>query len=579
MAQQQVKVFSDHYAGFRRHLKLAAAVFMAIMVFGIGFALFLPNTYKSESFILIEAPEIPESIIRTTVTVTTGPQLATLGEKILTVSNLVEIIEEYGLYQAQRASTPVELLAMEMRKGIAIEPEQRNSISVSGIPNTRVVGFSISFVDEDPEIAKLVVDEITNKFLEENIKVRSQQTSNTNDFLVGEIARLEVEISELEGRLAEFKEVNAERLPSLNALNMNMMNRMDASIMTIETQLSSIEQNRISIEAQLATIEPTSAARLPDGSLTMSPADQLKALQTQLSMYENRYSDDHPDVIATKRDIESIRERFGIDANLIEIDKSITNAQTELAIAENKYSQDHPDVVQARNTIENLKAERTDIESRQLDAQIAPDNPVYIQLETSLATLTAEEVALKEEQAELRSRMKDYERRLMETPQIEKQLASLSRELNSTSSRYWVLRDKQFAAEMGEILEVGSKGESMKLIEPARVPLTPVKPNRPAIVLLTFLFALVAGVGVTQLVDGLDKAIYKATSIISVQGTAPLIEIPYIYTEDDLGQALKMRKMMFASLPAMLLLSMVILHFTFRPLDVLFYAVLARLGF
>jgi hypothetical protein len=97
--------------------------------------------------------------------------------------------------------------------------------------------------------------------------------------------------------------------------------------------------------------------------------------------------------------------------------------------------------------------------------------------------------------------------------------------------------------------------------------------------LLTFLFALVAGVGVTQLVDGLDKAIYKATSIISVQGTAPLIEIPYIYTEDDLGQALKMRKMMFASLPAMLLLSMVILHFTFRPLDVLFYAVLARLGF
>jgi hypothetical protein len=46
MAQQQVKVFSDHYAGFRRNLKLATAVFIAVMVFGIGFSLSLPNIYE-----------------------------------------------------------------------------------------------------------------------------------------------------------------------------------------------------------------------------------------------------------------------------------------------------------------------------------------------------------------------------------------------------------------------------------------------------------------------------------------------------------------------------------------------------
>jgi hypothetical protein len=215
----------------------------------------------------------------------------------------------------------------------------------------------------------------------------------------------------------------------------------------------------------------------------------------------------------------------------------------------------------------------------QLEAQVFPDNPAYIGLQASLETLDAEESALGLQQAELKRRMADYELRLIETPQIEKQLSALSRELNSTSNRYWVLRDKQFAAEMGETLEVQNKGEEMTLLEPARIPLQPYKPNRSAIIMLAFLFALVAGVGVTQLADGLDKSIYDSSGIIATQGVAPLVEIPYIYSEEELGQALKARKMMLASLPALLLLTIVIIHFVLQPLDVLFYAVAARLGF
>jgi len=153
------------------------------------------------------------------------------------------------------------------------------------------------------------------------------------------------------------------------------------------------------------------------------------------------------------------------------------------------------------------------------------------------------------------------------------------RTLNSTSNRYWVLRDKQFAAEMGETLEVSNKGEKMLLLEPARVPLRPYKPNRGAIITLAFLFAIVAGVGVTQLVDGLDKSIYNGATILSVQGVAPLVEIPYIYTTEEMGHIIKVRKMSLASVPALLLLTIAIVHFTLQPLDVLFYAVAARLGF
>ncbi|MCP4276987.1 MAG: hypothetical protein GY779_11625 [Gammaproteobacteria bacterium] len=576
---QQVKGFAEHFAGFRRHLKIAAAVFSAIMIFGIGFSLSLPDIYRASSTVLIEEPEIPNEIIRSTVTTYTGRQLTVLNEKILTVSNLIGMIEEFDLYQDQRAKEPVEILAVNMRQNITVEVQSRDSVSSGGMPQTRIVGFSISFTDESPQVAKLIVDELTGKYLAENIKVRSEQTGQTSDFLKGEIVLLEKEIAALEGELAEFKEVNANRLPSLSALNMNMMNRMDQELRNIQRELNSIEENRISIVAQLATVDKSVGLRLPDGSYAMTPADQLKALQTQLAVYESRYSENHPDVISARRDISSIEERFGIDVVFSQKDASIATAKAELAIAEKKYASDHPDVIQLNKTIATLQRDRSEAARLQLEAQVFPDNPAYIGLQASLEKLDAEQSALKLQAKELNRRMADYELRLIETPQIEKQLAALSRELNSTSNRYWVLRDKQFAAEMGETLEVQSKGEEMTLLEPARLPLKPYKPNRTAIIMLAFLFALVAGVGVTQLADGLDKSIYGSSGIVAIQGVAPLVEIPYIYSEDDIGQTLKMRKMMLASLPILLLLTIVIVHFVLQPLDVLFYAVAARLGF
>ena len=574
----EIKGFAEHFSGFKRHLKLAAATFTAIMLFGIGFAMSLPDVYKSSAFILIEQPDIPEEIVRSTVTTYTARQLTTLNEKILTVSNLVRIIEKYDLYQARRQATPVELIAFDMRTKIGVDIQSRESTSSAGLPTQAVVGFQVSFEDEVPEVTKLVADELAGLYIEENLKARAAQTSETYDFLADEVTRLEGEIEVLESDLARFKVDNADRLPSLSGSNLQMMNRVDQDLLNIERSRASLDESRIAIEAQLATVEKTSPVRLADGSVALSPQDQLKSLQTQLSLYESKYSEDHPDVIAARRDIASLKARFGIDVDLIAMDEEIANTRKELALAEEKYSSDHPDVVQLEKKLANLQTERVDAEQRQMDADIVPDNPAYIGLQSSLDKLNAEEVALNLQEAELRARMADYEQRLMQTPRIEKELASLNRTLTSTSSRYWVLRDKQFAAKMGEALETQSKGEEMILLEPPRVPLRPFKPNRGAIIVLTFLFALVAGVGVTQLADALDKSIRDSAGIISVQGVSPLVEIPYIYNDVEMAMSLKYRKVALASIPAVVISLILIVHFALQPLDVLFYSLVARLG-
>jgi len=574
----ETKGFREHYAALTRRWKLAVGVFCGVFVAGAAIAVYLPDVYRSTGFILFEEAEVPEEILRSTVTTYTTRQVTELNERILTIGNLVRVIEEYDLFPERRADEPAELLALEVREQIGVEIQSRETVAPNGLPQPIAVGFTVSFESEDPETAHAVAEELVDLYLAENLKARSEQTTETSTFLKSEVRRLENEIAVLEENLARFKEDNAERLPSLSALNTQQMNRIDSQLLDIDRQLNSIEENRIRIEAQMATVEPTAASRLADGSMVLSPADQLKALQTQLSVYKSRYSDNHPDVVRTERDIESIKQRFGLDVNLADIEASLRAARTDLAVARERYSADHPDVVRLRNSVADLEAELTQGTQRQMDSALVPDNPAYIALQSSLSSLDAEEAALRETKAELQRRMLDYEQRLMETPQVEKDLAALTRQLSSTANRYWVMRDKQFAAEMGETLETQSKGESLVLIEPPRVPLKPFKPNRVAIMALTVLFALVCGLAATQFADAFDNSIRGAAAVESVQGEPPLVEIPYIQNQSEVRRARRIRRLGIAAAPVMVVAAAVIVHVAVMPLDVLLFVTLQRLG-
>ena len=575
---QEIKGFADHFDGFKRHLRLAAGVFLAILAMGVVFAYSLPDIYQSQGYILIEEPQIPSEILKSTITSYASQQLATLNEKILTIPNIIRFIEEFDLYPRERLDTPVELLVPKAREAIAVEIQSRASVSSSGLPAQSVVGFTVAFEDENPETAKRVADMLVQMYLDENLKSRSAKTRDTAAFLAEEVKKLEGEISELEAGLAKFKEENADRLPSLNSMNMQQMQRTEDQLMTLEGQLDALEQTRITVEAQLVGVEPSSPVRLPDGTFALSPADQLKQLQTQLTVYQSRYSDDHPDVKATKRDIESLKARFGLQTSLVEVDKEIVDVKAQLALAEKKYGREHPDVLLLQRRLAELEAQSTDALQKQLESEVKPDNPAYIQLQSSLDSIDAQESAIKTMISKLRADMAMYEKRLTETPQVESEFAALSRTLTSTSNRYWVMRDKQFAAEMGESLETESKGEAMVLVEPPRVPLKPVKPNRGAIITLTLLFALVSGIGITQLADGMDTSLRNAASVISVQQAPPLAEIPYIYTQAELVHAAKIRKLALASIVPVICCVVLILHFTVLPMDVLWFSLVSRIG-
>ncbi len=578
---QEIKSFNEHYAGFLRHIKLALATCVGVIMIGLVVSFSLPDIFRSTALIMIEEQDIPTSLVQTTVTVYATRQISALNNRIMTDSNLSNIIEKFDLYAKERESIPTRLLAKRARERMDIEFISADAPTPMGQVRSYVAAFSISFKDEEPEKAQQVASELVSLYMEANLEARTGATADTKQFIDDEVAALDRQVVELETQLATFKEDNAGSLPSLNMVNLQMMQRVDQQLLEIERRLFSIQENRIGIEAQLATVDRTQPRRLADGQMVLSPSDQLEALKTQLTLIEGRYSEDHPDVIKIRSDIAALQARFGFDVEPAQLQEQIVEARAKLAIAEESYSEEHPDVIRLRAALKDLEEIRKRYDDTENDSDVDADNPAYIQLESQLNALEVDERALASERNKLRAKLDDYEARMLRTPQVEREMAGLARELSSVSNRYWVLRDKQFGAQMGQNLELQSKGERFSLVEPAAVPLEPFAPDRLAIIVLSILLGLIFGVAVTQVADALDDAIYNADAIIGIQGTPPIIEVPIIIANGggEGARLISLKMIVLGAIPVVFIVLLLLVHLLIKPLDVIFFSVSRAIGF
>ncbi len=88
-------------------------------------------------------------------------------------------------------------------------------------------------------------------------------------------------------------------------------------------------------------------------------------------------------------------------------------------------------------------------------------------------------------------------------------------------------------AEVGQEMEKERKGEKFTLIDPAVLPEEPISPNRPAIIFLSLVLALGAGVGSAAVAESMNAAVRGAKGVVAILHTAPLAVIPYL--PDDHG--------------------------------------------
>lgn len=515
---------SDYVAVLRRRKAQLLVPMLAVFVIAAAIAFGLPPVYRSTATILIEQQDIPQDLVRSTVTGYATERIQTISQRVMTRENLWNIVEKYDLFPEERRSGDVDAILSNMQKNVEVQMVSADIIDPrSGRQGKATIAFDLSFYYGEAEAAKEVVDELVSLYLEENIRIREQMASETSSFLSEEANRLSAHIAELEAALASFKEKNVGQMPELMSLNMSLIERTERELEDTRREASSLEERKVFLESQLAQLEPNTGD---------SPEGRLRSLQMQLLRASSIYSPDHPDIINLRREIEVLKAQIGGGNDKRDIESQILQLQSELAAAREKYSDDYPDVIRLKKSLASLNEELRGLaqgEGVPTDA-FQPDNPAYVATKTQLEAVRIGLKTAQEKVDRLKTKLAGYEDRIVQMPRVEQESVAMRREYDNSVQKYHEIKQKLLEAQVSEQLEKDQKAERFSLIDPPIVPGEPYQPNRIGILLLGAVLAMVMGLGVASVAEYMDQTVRGSRGVSVLLGSPPIATIPYFET-------------------------------------------------
>ncbi len=446
-------------------------------------------------------------------------------------------------------------------------------------PTKATIAFTVAYHSTSPDLAQKVANELTSLFLGQNLKSRERQAQEATSFLQQEADNLSRHISEVDDKIALFKQQAKGALPELMPLNQQLMNQADRELMDIDQQIRTLEERKNYLEGELATIKPNTPIMSVTGERILDSAERLRALRAEYAGTSANLAPDHPDIMKMKQQIEALEKETGHRPDIEEASKALVDARATLATNAERMSNDHPDMVKTRRKIAALE-----LEVRRLKAapnkhpSQRPENPAYINLQAQLNSATASLGALGKTRTDVKRRLQDYAQRLERTPEIEPDYLVLTRDRDTSGQKYQDIRSRLLEAKVSEGLEVQRKGERFSLIDPPSLPEKPDKPNRSAIVLLGFILALAGGIGSGAAAESLDHSIRTPAQLTQLTQLSPLAVIPFMPNELDLSRAVRRRHLLRGAGVGALVTILALLHVFVMPLDVLWFAALRRFG-
>lgn len=460
---------------------LALLLFAAPFAGAVSIAVTLPNLYGSTATVLVEQQQVPEGYVKSSVTGEADTRLHLIREKLLNRSSLTELIAKFNLYPEFRKHAPEEAVVERMRKDISLEWKELQR-QVYGRDGT--FGFKVSYRGRDPETVAKVANTLAGEYVEENLKMRSRQATETTALLKKQLDEIKERHDEQERRITNFKQRHMGELPEQVEVNLSTLGRLNQELsLNNENQMRVLER-RERLGKQLFDLNsgaPVSVLN-PD-----SLPYQLEKLRTELTALRTRASNKHPDV---KR----------MEGEIAAIEKALADAAMDAKL----------DPAQAAAMLSNPE----DIKQALRD------------LDRDLKNLKADEQRLRQELAA-------YQRRVERSPQHAQEFQQLERDYKMTRDLYFSLLQRYEDAQLAETMEQARHSGQMRIIDPAMPSNTPSAPNRLRLLLMGLALSLGLAAGGVMLAEYRDKSFHDVEELRAFTRVPILVRIPLIETTGE----------------------------------------------
>jgi uncharacterized protein involved in exopolysaccharide biosynthesis len=292
--------------------------------------------------------------------------------------------------------------------------------------------FTISYEDRDRWSVAKITNQLASSFIDWNLRVRQQQAKDTTLFLSNELEQAKKSLERQESQLEAFKLRHVGATPDQLDSNLQAISRLQSQLQSNTDVISRIDEERI----MLTQGRPRATADVALLSDRERLQQEKHRLENELWKLQREFTDTYPDVVMAKEQLRNVNARL---ASLPPVP----------ADALDQYDS----VTQARLTVI----------ARELDRH-------------------------RQQQSALEQEISSYQSKVDTVPVLETQLTELTRNYETSRQNYQSLLDKTMSAGMSQDLERQQQAERFIILDPAKTPEKPVRPQR-----MPLMIAAVAG--------------------------------------------------------------------------------------
>ena len=471
----------------RRIWWIIIPILISILI-SIGLSMKLPKVYRASTLILIQRQKVPEIYVQEIVSIDIEDRIRTITQQITSRTNLEKIIREFNLFKDPGHPVFMEDKIQNLRKRITVDVSRNGRRGANA--------FEISFTGKHPQKVADVANALAAYYMTENLKLREDQAIGTSEFLMDELETIKRRLVEKEAVLKSYRKRYMGGLPEQLETNLRILERIQQQIVTNQENLREAENRKLLIRQQISEAADIRENRQASADVIISQegateqSTSLDQLRNQLASLEARYTERHPDIVRLKKEILRLESMAKSDSRAIQRTQDFSQVSGATQIE--------------RDLINQL---------REIELQIKN---------------------LKSEAGQLQSQMKWYQKQVENTPKREQELMSLNRDYQNIQETYNSLLSRKLEAEIAVNLERKQKGEQFKILDPAKFPIRPFKPNIQRILLIGIALGFALGFGLAYLREIMDTSVRRPEEIEALLQIPVLASLPFSYNVKEL---------------------------------------------
>lgn len=451
----------------------------------------VPDRYEASARIFVDTQSILKPLMSgLAVQPNVDQQVSMLSRTLISRPNIEKLVRMADLDLKSVSKVQQEGLIESLMQSVTIKSAGRDNL------------YTLNYVEADKDKAKRVIQSMVSIFVESSLGASRKDTDSAKVFLDEQIKTYEGKLEEAEARLKAFRLRNLDLQTGDGKDSASRLAEISRQLETARLELREAENARDAARKQLDAERPGGVS----GTLVTQSLLQESAISVATPEIDAR-------IEAQKRALDGLLQR---------------------------YTDQHPDIISTRRLLKDLEEQkRREVAELRKAAMAAPAQPqggnaslALQEMGRLLATSEVQVAALKARVGEYQARYAAAREQSKTSPQIEAEAAQLNRDYGIVKKNYEDLVSRRQSAAMSGDLDMASGVVDFRLIDPPRVSPKPVSPNRMLLLAAGLGAALAAALAVAFAASQL-RPVYNDAQELRAKTGLPLLGVVSMILSDE----------------------------------------------